>query len=224
MTIRRTILFKPTLQRALLVIVSIISGWGEANAAQAIKHNNTNDKSEELASKARLQIATNPNSLITLLNKDLAATNNSPELLFLLGRAYQETKQDVNALIYFTIAITKDPGHTKAVISRGLVRGALKDLEGAKKDFDQALLQDPRNTAALLNRGVTLGALGRAEEAIQDFSDCIKLQPKKPEAYRNRGISKFILGKQKEACIDWESAERLGDAEMKNWRSAYCKK
>lgn len=198
--------------------------WSEANAAEIISNNKTNGKPEDLALQARLQIATNPNSVITLLGKDLGATSNSPELLFLLGRAYQEIKQDVNALIYFTIAITKDPGHTKAVISRGLVRGALKDLEGAKKDFDQALLQDPKNTAALLNRGVTLGALGRANEAIKDFSDCIKLQPKKPEAYRNRGISKFILGKQKEACIDWKSAENLGDIEMKNWRSAYCNK
>jgi tetratricopeptide (TPR) repeat protein len=215
---------KTTMQKALLLIVLTALGWGEANASQIIDNNNTNDNPEELASKARLQITINPNSIITLLGKDLVATNNNPELLFLLGRAYQETKQDVNALIYFTIAITKDPGHTKAIISRGLVRGALKDLEGAKKDFDQALLQDPRNTAALLNRGVTLGALGRANEAIKDFSDCIKLQPKKPEAYRNRGISQFILGKQKEACIDWKSAESLGDTEMKNWRSAYCNK
>jgi tetratricopeptide (TPR) repeat protein len=215
---------KTTMQKALLLIVLTALGWGEANASQIIDNNNTNDNPEELASKARLQITINPNSIITLLGKDLVATNNNPELLFLLGRAYQETKQDVNALIYFTIAITKDPGHTKAIISRGLVRGALKDLEGAKKDFDQALLQDPRNTAALLNRGVTLGALGRANEAIKDFSDCIKLQPKKPEAYRNRGISQFILGKQKEACIDWKSAESLGDTEMKNWRLAYCNK
>ena len=217
-------LFKTTIQQALLLIILTALEWGEANATQIVSNNNTNSSPEELLSKARLQISKNPNSVIILLGKDFAATNNSPELLFLLGRAYQEIKQDVNALIYFTIAITKDPGHTKAIISRGLVRGALKDLEGAKKDFDQALLQDPRNTAALLNRGVTLGALGRADEAIKDFSDCIKLQPKKPEAYRNRGISKFILGKQKEACIDWKSAENLGDTEMKGWRSAYCKK
>jgi len=216
--------FKTTIQQALLLIVLIASGWSEANATQAISDENTNDNAEKLSSKARIQITRDPDSAIALLGKNLATTNNSPELLFLLGRAYQEIKQDVDALIYFTIAITKDPNHTKAIISRGLTRGALKDLEGAKKDFDQALLQDPRNTAALLNRGVTLGALGRADEAIKDFSDCIKLQPTKPEAYRNRGISKFILGKSKDACIDWENAERLGDTEMKGWRSAYCKK
>ncbi len=206
------------------IIVFTLLGFGSGAASEVANAKSSNVNVGTLLSKARSQITTNPSFVITLLSKEIATTNKSPELLFLLGRAHQEIKQDASALIYFTIAITKDPNYTKALVSRGLVRGALRDLDGAKKDFDQAILQDPRNTAALLNRGVTLGALNRADDAIKDFSECIRLEPKKSEAYRNRGISNFLLGRSKEACIDWENAERLGDHEMASWRSAYCNK
>ena len=164
----------------------------------------------------------NSQQAIDLLNSNSNLAGADSEYYFLKARAYQDLRRNTDALANYSIAIYLNPKFVNAFINRGLVRGALQDVNGALIDLDRALLLQPNNTAALLNRGVTYGGLNKPSLAIQDFNRAIQINPNYPDAYRNRGLTKHLLGDKDGACDDWYKSKNLGINEATEWLTKYC--
>ena len=159
---------------------------------------------------------------IELSDAGLKTNPKNSEFFFLKARAYQDLRRNTDALANYSIAIYLNPKFVNAFINRGLVRGALQDVNGALIDLDQALVLQPNNTAALLNRGVTYAGLNKPSLAIQDFNKAIQINPNYPDAYRNRGLTKHLLGDKDGACDDWHKSKNLGINEATEWLTKYC--
>lgn len=159
---------------------------------------------------------------LDLLNKNSGHTNTDSQYFFLKGRALQDLRRNTESLSNYSIAIFLNPKFTNAFINRGLVKGALKDIDGALSDLDQALIIEPKNLAALINRGVTYGGLNKPLLAITDFNQVIQIDPNYADAYRNRGLTKHLIGEKKGACEDWRKSKDLGIIDAAEWLSKYC--
>jgi tetratricopeptide (TPR) repeat protein len=186
-------------------------------------------KSQQIQSslpQARDMILSNkPQSALSLLDSiPVEQKHDSAEYYFLLGRALQDLKRNTDSLSAYSVAIYIDALSVKSYINRGLVRGALQDLDGALTDLNKAIELSPRNARAYLNRAVTFAGKGDIPKAMNDFDQAIQIDSRYAEAFRNRGITKNHLGNQRGACADWFYAARLGDAETRQWVSLFCTK
>lgn len=161
---------------------------------------------------------------IQLSDAGLKRNPKNSEFFYLKARAYQDLRRNTDALANYSIAIYLNPNFVNAFINRGLVRGALKDLDGAMIDLNAALALEPRNNAALLNRGVTYGALNNPTLALADFNKVIQLDPNNADAYRNKGLTSHLLGDKSGACTNWAKSKDLGIAEASEWITTLCKK
>jgi tetratricopeptide (TPR) repeat protein len=177
-----------------------------------------------LQSSIRTLISSGNNlQALSLLVSDRARkTLPTHERLYLSGRANQELKRNVQALIDYTAALTLKPSLFKAYINRALVRGALQDFPGAQADLNLALRLQPNNPEAFLNRGVILASLNRPQDAISDFNRAIRLKPDYADAYRNRGIANGLLRNYLAACQDWQSGARFGAADSTTEINNFC--
>lgn len=143
---------------------------------------------------------------------------------FLQGRALQDLRRNTEALQSYSVSIFLDGANAKSFINRGLVKGALKDLNGAMDDLNHALELNPRSKEAYLNRGVTNAGLNKINNSIYDFTQSILLDQEYADAYRNRGLTYSFLGKRDQACRDWARAVELGQAEVQSWINETCQK
>lgn len=144
------------------------------------------------------------------------------ELLYLSGRANQELKLNIQALIDYTGVLTLKQSFGNAYINRALVRGALRDFLGAQADLNVALRFQPNNPEAYLNRGVIFASLNRPQDAIRDFNRAIQLKTDYADAYRNRGIANVLLHNYEAACLDWKSGARHGSDEGAAEINKFC--
>ena len=149
--------------------------------------------------------------------------NLSARFYFLKARIQQENKDNLNALINYSLAIEKDQEFYKAFNNRGLVKGSLKDLKGALEDFSQAIVLNENFEAAYINRGVTYSALKRPTKAISDFNRAIKINPESIEAFTNRAITYRYIKSYKNLCLDLQMIKKLGKTKVDDWIKEYCK-
>ena len=177
-----------------------------------------------LADTLRTLISTGKSTeALALLSSDRARkTLPTYDRYYLSGRANQELKHNIQALIDYTSAITLKQSFFKAYVNRALVRGALQDFPGAQVDLNAALRIQPNNPEAFLNRGVIMASLNRPRDAIRDFNRAIQLKPNYADAYRNRGIANGLLRNYQEACLDWKTAARLGAADSAPEINQFC--
>ena len=149
--------------------------------------------------------------------------NLSARFYFLKARIQQENKENLNALINYSLAIEKKQDFYKAFNNRGLVKGSLKDLKGALEDFSQAIILNENYEAAYINRGVTYSALKRPAKAISDYSRAIQLNPKSIEAYTNRALTYHYLKSYNKLCLDLKEIKNMGGTKVNSWIEVYCK-
>ena len=145
------------------------------------------------------------------------------EYNFLIARAYQELRNNIQALDYYSRAIQLNPKSAKAFTNRGLVKGALQDMNGALNDLNQSIAIDPKIPETHLNRGVTLAALNKPEEALKSFNQALDLNENYADAYRNRGIVYNYLKQKKKACTDWQKSQQIRPSpEIQKTISTHC--
>jgi tetratricopeptide (TPR) repeat protein len=159
---------------------------------------------------------------LAITNEAIKTNKNNASLYFLKGRILQEQKKNLESFQAYSIAIFLQPEMTKAYINRGLIRGALMDLNGAVEDFNRALRLEPTNQAALVNRGVTYASLNNIPKAVEDLNKAIATNSSLTEAYVNRGIVKHLVGDKSRSCEDWAKAARLGSKEASQWAKQLC--
>ena len=161
------------------------------------------------------------NALDYALSKSEGYINDS-HYHFLLGRAYQELKLNVESLQHYSESIALDRSNYKSLINRALVKGALGNLRSATLDLKQALKINSKSKDAYLNLGFTLAAQNNPQKAIKAFTQALQLEPNFPEALRNRGITNYHLGNKAKACLDWRKSIQLKKDEIQNWINKYC--
>ncbi|MEZ6186315.1 MAG: tetratricopeptide repeat protein [Planctomycetota bacterium] len=81
----------------------------------------------------------------------------------------------------------------EALLTRGLVRHARGDLQGALRDFERILQRDPAQPDALLGRGMAFAQLGELERAAGDFASYVRLVPDRPEGWSNLAVVTYKL-------------------------------
>ena len=96
------------------------------------------------------------NALDYALSKSEGYINDS-HYHFLLGRAYQELKLNVESLQHYSESIALDRSNYKSLINRALVKGALGNLRSATLDLKQALKINSKSKDAYLNLGWVYG-------------------------------------------------------------------
>lgn len=156
-------------------------------------------------------------------SKDGIKETEQSEYNFLMARAYQELRNNSQALDYYSRAIQYNPKSAKAFTNRGLVKGALQDMPGALNDLNQSMAIDPTIPETHLNLGVTLAALNKPEEALKSFNQALTLNENYADAYRNRGIVYKHLKQNKKACADWEKSQNIQPSpDIQQTLSAHC--
>lgn len=165
----------------------------------------------------------NSQQALAILDKYSQTSGPDSEFFFLKARALQDLRRNTESLSNYSIAIFLNPKFTNALINRGLVKGALQDINGALGDLDQALILEPKNLAALINRGVTYGGLNKPLLAITDFDRAIQIDPNYADAFRNRGLTRHLIGDRKGACDDWSKSKDLGIVDAAEWLEKLCR-
>lgn len=160
---------------------------------------------------------------LELLKTLKGGTNSKATYHFLIARSYQDLNNHAKSLTHYNSAIKENPKFSKALINRGLIKGAMRDLQGALSDLQLGLRLSPNLPEAHLNLGVTYAALNKPEKAIKSFDQALKLNPYYPDAYRNRGIVFHHLKRIDKACEDWKiSIRQQKSPEISRWIQQIC--
>jgi tetratricopeptide (TPR) repeat protein len=119
------------------------------------------------------------NALDYALSKRKSYVNDS-HYHFLIGRAYQELKLNVESLQHYSESIALDRSNYKSLINRALVKGALGNLRSSTQDLRLALKINPRSKDVYLNLGFTLAAQNSPKKAIDAFTKALHLDFETP--------------------------------------------
>ena len=90
---------------------------------------------------------------------------------------------------------------------------ALRKIDDAIRDYDQAIAINPKDFNAFNSRGKAYVAKGDSNRAITDFTQAIQFGPSYVEAYNNRGLSYEVLGRRAEAIADFRKAQSIDSAD-----------
>ena len=104
----------------------------------------------------------------------------------------------------------------QALLAKGMMHGALGQLEEARQYCDRALKINPRSEQAWVNMGTALDALNRRTEALGCYNNALTLNPRNAQAWFNAGVLLGDMGRHEEAlgCCERsltpQSAQRTG--------------
>lgn len=89
---------------------------------------------------------------------------------------------------------------------RGLAKGAMENVDGAVKDFEDAARLNTKLLAAYTAAADTLARAGRTEAAEAAFDRAVKSFPENPLVYNNRGEFLRNTGRAEQAVADYTRA------------------
>jgi tetratricopeptide (TPR) repeat protein len=135
-------------------------------------------------------------------NKAVEINSEIAEIYYDLGSAYFKSREYDKALADFDRAIKLNTAYANAFCQRSLVKKALGDNEGARKDWVRAPF-------LFLQEGINRYAAGRYEEAIDSYNKAAEINPRVADVYYNRGLAYFMLRKSDGALRDFNEAIRL---------------
>jgi len=86
---------------------------------------------------------------------------------------------------------------------------ALRRIDDAIADYDQAIAINPKDFNSFNSRGKAYVAKADSSRAIADFTQAILFDPSYVEAYDNRGLSYEVTGHRAEAIADFRKAQSI---------------
>jgi len=125
---------------------------------------------------------------IKLLDEAITLDANYLDAYFLRALTKNDIGDYNGAIIDYSKIILKKPD-ADSYFNRGNSRFSLKDLVGAKTDYENAYALDPNFIDALYSLACVKFDLSNYEEAIKDFDKLLKLNPNIPDAYMLRATS-----------------------------------
>ncbi len=101
------------------------------------------------------------------------------------------------------------PADIAILLRLALVRGFLRDFDGALEAVDAGLAVNPRDTDLRLARSRILGWAGRYRMALRTVDSVIAEQPRNAEAYAIKGRIEYYRGRHDAASAAFSQALRL---------------
>lgn len=146
---------------------------------------------------------------------------------YLLERAQMNmnTGQPRNAMLDYDAYHTAVKGEVNDVFYYYREQAALKarQFQRALDDIVKAIEMNPTDLTYQAEHAVVNLRVGRYEEAIQILNNILKADPKYAEAYRLLGLCQIQLKKTDEACGNFKKAKELGDPNVDELITKYCK-
>jgi tetratricopeptide (TPR) repeat protein len=124
-----------------------------------------------------------------------------------IGLEYQQKLPELKE------SVEKSPKDAGAHKSYGVALYATGDLEGAKKQYEEAAKLDTKDAVVLNNLANTYRDLGQVDKAIDTYKKSIKLSPKSLNAYANlANVQLYSKNKPQDAIATYKSGlEELPD-------------
>lgn len=146
---------------------------------------------------------------------------------YLLERAQMNMNagQARNAMLDYDAYHTAVKGEVNDVFYYYREQAALKarQFQRALDDIAKAIEMNPTDLTYQAEHAVVNLRVGRYEEAIQILNNILKTDPKYGEAYRLLGLCQIQLKKTDEACGNFKKAKELGDPNVDELITKYCK-
>ena len=146
---------------------------------------------------------------------------------YLLERAQMNMNADQprNAMLDYDAYHTAVKGEVNDVFYYYREQAALKarQFQRALDDIVKAIEMNPTDLTYQAEHAVVNLRVGRYEEAIQILDNILKADPKYAEAYRLLGLCQIQLKKTDEACGNFKKAKELGDPNVDELITKYCK-
>ena len=146
---------------------------------------------------------------------------------YLLERAQMNMNagQPRNAMLDYDAYHTAVKGEVNDVFYYYREQAALKarQFQRALDDIAKAVEMNPTDLTYQAEHAVVNLRVGRYEEAIQILNNILKADPKYAEAYRLLGLCQIQLKKTDEACGNFKKAKELGDPNVDELITKYCK-
>ena len=146
---------------------------------------------------------------------------------YLLERAQMNMNagQPRNAMLDYDAYHTAVKGEVNDVFYYYREQDALKarQFQRALDDIVKAIEMNPTDLTYQAEHAVVNLRVGRYEEAIQILNNILKADPKYAEAYRLLGLCQIQLKKTDEACGNFKKAKELGDPNVDELITKYCK-
>ena len=146
---------------------------------------------------------------------------------YLLERAQMNMNagQPRNAMLDYDAYHTAVKGEVNDVFYYYREQAALKarQFQRALDDIVKAIEMNPTDLTYQAEHAVVNLRVGRFEEAIQILNNILKADPKYAEAYRLLGLCQIQLKKTDEACGNFKKAKELGDPNVDELITKYCK-
>lgn len=146
---------------------------------------------------------------INLYLEILPQQKSNSQLLYMLGMAYLQIGQHLQAAEQLQRSLDENPGNSHAPfahINLGIALQNLRRYNEALASFDRALAIKPNDAEAYLKRGNILQDLQRYEEALESYDKALALRPDHAMVYNNRGNVLKDLKRLDEALESYNKA------------------
>jgi len=123
---------------------------------------------------------------IQYFNNALKLNPKSTEVVYMVGKFYQDSKKFKLATEAYEKLLQMDPSHKNALYNLGAIEYVEgKDKEKAKTYFSRAIEIDPQYAEAYLARGICFEDLKDFDNAIADYKMAAQYKPNFENAIRN---------------------------------------
>lgn len=142
-------------------------------------------------------LAGQPQQALTAFQEALHDHEGLPVLHANVAAALTEMQRYDEAIAACDRAIALEPGHARALSTKGRALLAVGRSEDALVALQDALLRRPDHIEALVYRGLVLNQLDRLDDALGTFNLALQLAERHPDAHHGRGIvlyRKDLLG------------------------------
>jgi protein O-mannosyl-transferase len=154
-------------------------------------------------SVATRQYLTHWQSTLMLTQYMLEQTPGEPQLLNLMGYAYQKEGRLDEAENSYRKALEKSPGFSDAHNNLGMVLKLQGRFDEAAEHYRKALIVEPNNAIIHFNLGNTLQSLGKLDEAVSQFQEALKIRPGHVHTHLNLASALAEQGKLDEALVHY---------------------
>lgn len=123
---------------------------------------------------------------IQYFNSALKINPKSTEVVYMIGKFYQDNKQTKSAIEAYNKLLQMDARHKHALYNLGAIEFVLgKDKQKAIGYFTEAINSDPQYAEAYLARGICYEELKDADNAIADYKMAVQYKPNFEPAINN---------------------------------------
>jgi len=147
----------------------------------------------------------------TLAEQDERASERAQRARAVLLEKREEHQEAINVL---SRLLARNPEDGAALMSRGVNRELLRDLDGAVADYSAAAALNPSNAMVENFLGNVYRAKGEIAESVSHYSRAITINPRYAKAYNNRAWSYKLLGEFQLGLVDARKALDLDPSDI----------